>query len=274
MFTLWLTMIFSPATAEPVAESGWLPAEPLAVDDRDRGKETGAGNKGQPAKAGNNQKSGNNKDNKDNKQNNKQGNNKKAKEPEWEGEWYFEPSAGASVYSSGGTAVTAASIGGQAGYKYRLVNTPDPLWSGKTRVAGSYQTNSNGLQGLDVRVGSFIGPSWDDFGLSIGPDLFWNQALGGGVNLEPTTGLEIPLSANYRAKPLTLSAGVSPAWLSNEARRVDWDTTESALPGFGHEFTYRAGLGLNIEGFNVSAGYSYRIVASGIQQGFSFGVRL
>lgn len=261
MFTLLLSMFLTPASAQSV--EGPLLPDVLAAEDRDRGK---GGAKGKQAKGsgGKNQKSGNQKNQK----------NQKKKEPEWQGEWYFQPSVGGGVFSSGGSAVASASIGGQAGYKYRLVNTPAPLWSGRTRAAASYQTNSNGLQGLDVRVGSFIGPSWDDFGLSAGPDLFWNQALGGGIDLQPTTGLEFPLTASYNPKPINLSLGVSPAWLSNESRRVDWDTTESALPGFGHEFTYSAGLSMNLGEYRVSAGYSYRIVASGIQQGYSFGVRL
>jgi len=208
------------------------------------------------------------------------GKNNKKKEPYWDGDFYWQPSAGATVYSSGdGGTRSAFFLGAQAGYKYTYKNTPDPKWSGRTRVSGNYILPTGGLSGIDLHLGSFIGPSWNNLvGVQFGPDLFWNQLITDEPNteLEPTTGLEFPVSASLKLDPLTLSAGVAPAWVSNEARRVDWDDPmyDDALPGFGHEFSYHVGAGIGLGGFNVSVGYSYRITAGGVQQGFSAGARL
>ena len=197
----------------------------------------------------------------------------KKPQPHWESEPFVKPEAGATISGSGGSASAFATVGASAGIRYWRVGDPPPMWNGQTRVRGAYGTGG-GNSSLDARVGSFIGPSWKQVGLLVGPDLFWNQYdLASGQDLEPSVGVEVPLTASFRvSKQISLFAGVAPAWLTNPDRAVDWD--EVSVPGFGDEFAYSAGVGLNLDAIKLNLSYSYRIVANGVQQGVGVGVTL
>lgn len=196
-----------------------------------------------------------------------------AKFPYWQTEPYLTPEIGASAYSSGGETSTAVTVGGQAGIRYLRVDRDRPWLTGKTRLAGAYMISGGGT-GYDVRLGSFIGPQWESVNLQVGPDVFYNQYQWGDVSLEPTIGVGVPATATRSADVFTVYGGVEPAWLANEDRRVDWDATDAVLPGFGHEFTYRAGVGIAASFASLSLSYQYKITAYGIEQGFGVGIKL
>ena len=162
--------------------------------------------------------------------------------PAWETKLFAQPVVGGTVFSSGGSTTTAVSLGAEAGLRYWQTRRKTPRWRGVARVAGAYVLSSGDSSGMDVRVGNFIGPAWKSVGLSTGPDLFWNRYQYGSIELDPTLGLAWPLTATAWTQAFDVWAGVEPAWLSNADRRVDWSTQD--VPGFGHEFTYRAGLGV------------------------------
>ena len=207
------------------------------------------------------------------KQGGQKGNQKKHKvQPHWDTEWYAEPQGGIVGWSSGGSLTTAATLGGLAGYRYWRVGDPPPRWSGQTRVKAAYVLSSANASGMEVRLGSFMGPNWKRVGIQAGPDLFWDQWAYGGTTLDPTLGLGVPAVVTLAVDPLTLWGGATPAWLSNPDRRVDWSQTDA--PGFGHEFTWSAGASIRIDTFTLGVQYAYHIQATGVQQGFSFGVGL
>ncbi|MED5374553.1 MAG: hypothetical protein VX899_26285 [Myxococcota bacterium] len=193
----------------------------------------------------------------------------KKKKPHWESDWYVTPGGGAQVFNSGGTTTTTVNVGGEAGLAYSYVNTPLPRWSGKSRVAANYIVSASdgaNAEGLDVRAGTFIGPSWKTVGVQAGPDLFYNSWTYRSVELEPTFGAELPVTVHAQLNQVQAYAGVSPAWVDTKSRRVDWDTVDSPLPGIGHEFTYLAGITGVIGGVSLNGQYSYRITAAGPQQ--------
>lgn len=192
--------------------------------------------------------------------------------PAWETKLYAQPLVGGSAFSSGGTVTTAVSLGAEAGLRYWQTRRKTPRWRGVARIAGNYVLASGDSSGMEARLGNFIGPAWKSVGLQTGPDLFWNQYQYGAIELDPTVGLAWPLTATAWTQAFDVWAGVEPAWLSNPDRRVDWSTQD--VPGFGHEFTYRGGLGLDFGKVGLSLGYSYRITAGGGQHGLSAGIQL
>ena len=196
------------------------------------------------------------------------------KGPGWESKLYAEPRLGGFMFTSGGQTSTGVSIGAEAGLRYWQVRHPRPVLRGVTRVAGDYVLTTSAASGMELRLGSFLGPYWKYAGIQTGPDLFWNKFSFGSVDLDPTVGVAWPLTVGAWTgqQELSVYGGVEPAWLTNPDRRVDW--SEQSVPGFGHEFTYRAGVGAQVGGLALSAGYSYRITAGGGQHGLSVGVGL
>ncbi len=137
---------------------------------------------------------------------------------------------------------------------------PPPIWGGRSRAKLTYQFSESGT-GTDFRLGSFFGPHWKLIGVEAGPDLFWNRTSIGGFVLDPTFGVDLPITATLTVDLLTAYAGIAPTWVSNPDRRVDWSTVST--PGFGHEFAYLAGLSLRIDPVSVGAAYVHRITAAG-----------
>ena len=200
------------------------------------------------------------------------GSNKKPAKPHWDTEPYAKPEVGATAWSNGSTVVTAATLGGQAGIKYWRVGDPPPMWNGKTRARVAYVLSSANSSGLDLRLGSFMGPKWQYVGLQTGPDIFWDRWTYGSTEIPGSVGVDWPLAATFYLSPVNLGLGVTPSWLANEERRVDW--SEARVPGFGHEFSYQASISLTLDSITLSLGYSLRVMASGTQQGFSVGAKL
>lgn len=194
-------------------------------------------------------------------------------EPHWEREPFVKPEAGAQLNTNSGGTSAFVTLGASAGLRYWQVGGPPPRWNGQTRVRGAMGTGS-GISAIDLRLGSFIGPRWNDLGLQFGPDIFWNSLTTAvGPDLEPSLGLEIPVIATYRfSKSVNVYGGFAPAWLADPDRAVDWD--EVAVPGFGDEFSYQAGINLNVQPLRLGVSYIYKIVATGVQQNVGFGVGL
>ena len=187
---------------------------------------------------------------------------------EWNKTPYWEPVLGATLYSSGGNTRTAAYGGLEAGVRYNQKG-PMPRLVGKTRARGVL-TYGGDAMATDVRLGSFLGPRWKYAGLQAGPDLFRDELIGSGLG--PSFGVDFPVAATLYAKPLTFTAGFSPAWLADEDRRVDWSQTTEF--GFGHEFTTRLGASLSLDGFGAGVGWSRRVTAAGTYQGFAISLRV
>jgi len=195
---------------------------------------------------------------------------KKKKKPQWVNDWFITPGGGGQVYSNGSTTTTTVTVGGEAGLSYKYINTPLPRWSGRSRVGVTYIASAADgatAEGFDVRAGSFIGPTWKNVGLQVGPDFFYNQWTYRAVDLKPTFGAEFPVTVSAGIDQAQLYVGVSPAWVDTASRRVDWDTVDSQLPGIGHEFRYVGGIHGVLAGVALNAQYEYRITAVGPVQG-------
>ncbi len=192
--------------------------------------------------------------------------------PAWKTKLYLEPRIAGFAYNAGGTVTTGVGIGAEGGLRYWQTRRELPRWQGRARAAATYVLASGDASGLDLRVGNFLGPNWKHIGAETGPDVFWNQYSFGSVDLDPTLGVAWPLTGKVWNDTLSAWLGIEPAWLVNKDRRVDWSQT--SVPGFGHEFTYRAGVGLNAGGLALSLGYAYKITAGGEQHGLNVGVAL
>lgn len=205
------------------------------------------------------------------------GKHRKSPDPSWEGEFYFRPEAGVIGHGSGGGTTWVTTLGAQGGYRYWQVNKAPPTWAGRTRARVGYVLPSGSASGLDARVGSFIGPAWKYLALQAGPDLFWNTWDIGGDEIPSSMGVDLSSRVSASYDPASVWVSYIPSWLFNPDRlHVDW--SEAVLPGFGHECTYVAGVGLSVSSFTVSLSYSYRILGgedgNRTQQGFSVGAKV
>ena len=156
-------------------------------------------------------------------------------------------------------------LGLEGGIRYWQVNKPMPKLRGRTRATAQYIVASNS-NGMEVKVGSFMGPAWKYFGIESGLDISWDKYEWNGQAMEATMGYGIPLIATTGVSIVTVSAGFQPTFLSNETRRVDWSQTDEF--GFGHQFSTFAGIALAIDDMNVGLGYTRTVTAFGLQQGY------
>jgi hypothetical protein len=201
------------------------------------------------------------------------GKRKKKKYPYWDHDPFITPGGGIQVVGANGNTTTAVTVGGQAGVDSVYMQSKAwPRVGGTSRLGVTYlatDTSNGNSEGLDVRAGSFWGPRWQKASVQIGPDLFYNQWSYGQDKLDPTYGVELPVTAElslFGTPGLRLWGGVAPAWVSEESRRVDWQNSDATLPGIGHEFTYMAGASGVLQGVSINANYQYRITALGPQQ--------
>ena len=163
------------------------------------------------------------------------------------------------------------SLGGTAGLRYWQKGNPTPTWRGTFRGQAAYLVGAG--SGMEVRVGNFIGPWWKMIGVSVGPDLFWNQYTWGSVTLEPTTGVGLPVMTTVGVKQFSVFGGVEPAWyISSERDPVDWSETDAF--GFGHEFSKTAGVSLNLPLFRVGVYVTERTTSLGKQVGYGLSLKL
>ena len=110
----------------------------------------------------------------------------------WKTRPYAQPVLGASSFSNGEQSSTALWGGARAGLFYHQVGVPRPRIRGEARVQGATLLNVAGTRSYDLRVGNFIGPQWKHLGLSVGPDLFYNQTRFGTVEMPGTAGVGCP----------------------------------------------------------------------------------
>jgi len=191
---------------------------------------------------------------------------KKHKKEEWRHRFYARPSiSGSSFTTPSGETSTALGLGGEGGVRYWEINKPFPRLRGRTRGTIEYIMSTN-TTGMAVKFGSFMGPSWKHFGLESGLDLSWDRYEWNGMELDPTIGAGIPVIATTGIKGLSLYAGAQPTWVNNPDRVVDWD--KSAHFGFGHEFSTFFGGSIGVDDMSLVIGYSRRVTAVGVQEGF------
>ena len=193
----------------------------------------------------------------------------KQAKPDWKHRFYARPLVSGSTYTDGaGNTTTAVGLGGEGGIRYRQVNQPFPRLRGRTRATGQYIVSTN-ANGMEVKVGSFMGPVWEYVGLESGLDISWDRYEWDGVPMEATVGYGIPFIATTGVSIVTVYAGFQPTFLSNETRRVDWSETDEF--GFGHQFSTFAGISLAIDDMNIGLGYTRTVSAAGGQAGVQQG---
>jgi hypothetical protein len=189
------------------------------------------------------------------------------KKPGWKNELFARPVLGGSTYTStDGETTSALGLGGEGGIRYWEVRKPYPRLQGRTRLHAQYLISSGAAEGMEVKVGSFMGPTWKYIGLSSGLDVFWNRWVWNDVPLEPTVGIGVPAIVTLGVDRVGVYGGVEPAYIFNEDRRVDWSKTDEF--GFGHQFTVMTGVHLRIDKIVVGAGYSRTVTVNGVQQGY------
>ncbi len=191
----------------------------------------------------------------------------------WKTAPFIRPALGATVFSYGSTTYTGVDLGAQGGLRYHQKRKMNELrFSGTTRVKGTYTVGS-GVNGYDVRLGSFFGPSISVLGLQTGPDVFQNQYSYGSVFMDPTLGLAWPITLSAALGPVYLYGGPVPTWyLSGNRDQVDWASEDQF--GFGHDFAWTAGASVDLGPVGLSVGYTHRITAYGPQKGFGLGFSL
>ncbi len=187
--------------------------------------------------------------------------------PRWQVEPYWRPVAGISSFSSGGSTWVGGRLGATAGVHYWKA----PLL-GRTRVLGAYTTGT-GVSGLELRLGSFMGPHKEYWGAEAGVDLFWDRFTADGYDLLPgSVGIDLPVNLHLGPQEFYGLAGITPAILFAPERRVDWSSTDAF--GFGHEFAWQLGLGAHLGRVGAALTYSRRIVATGVYSGWGISLSL
>jgi hypothetical protein len=181
----------------------------------------------------------------------------------WSVDPFLRPVLGLSRYSGDDGAHLGLQLGASAGLAIWRAPFLD-----RTRILAAWTTG--GLDGLDLRLGSFVGMEKEHWGFSVGPDLFWNRYAAGGDDLLPLSGgVDLPLDVHFGPERLFVLAGLTPALLFEPDRRVDWaDAAEEGAFGFGHELAWRLGVGARVgrAGFNLQ--YSRRRVVGGVLSGW------
>ena len=186
-------------------------------------------------------------------------------------EWGKEPS---SARPSAAPSPPAADLhhrrpGRQAGLQFWQARP-----EGRRRRPGPRQyIVGSDASGYQVRAGAFAGPWYKVIGARTGPDFFYSQYRFGPDTLDPSAGLSWPVIGLLDFKVINFHAGVEPAFFFNpDYPTVDWSAEERF--GFGGEFTYRAGVGLDLKAAGITLGYTDRITAFGRDQGFGVGFRV
>jgi len=191
-----------------------------------------------------------------------------SKKVAWQVEPYWRPVAGLSSYSTPSGTYVGVRMGGTAGVHYWKAP-----WLGRTRVLGSWTTGSNDVSGLELRLGTFMGPHKEYWGVEGGLDLFWDRVTANNIELLPASGgIDIPVNLHLGPQQFYGLVGVTPAVLFSPERRVDWSETDAF--GFGHEFAWQLGAGARLSRFGAALVYSHRVVVSGVHSGWSLSLSL
>jgi hypothetical protein len=204
--------------------------------------------------------------------NQKKKNASKQQQSSWKKRFYARPMlSGSSFTSADGTTTSAIGIGGEGGVRYWEVGKPFPRLRGRTRGTLQYVVSTN-ANGMEAKLGSFMGPWWKYLGLESGLDVSWDRYEWNGIQLEPTMGYGIPFIANTGIEFISVYAGFQPTFLSTPERRVVWSETDEF--GFGHQFSTFAGVHLTIDDMSVGVGYTRTVTAFGVQQGYGLSLNL
>lgn len=191
---------------------------------------------------------------------------------EWDTQFHGKPVVGASLFSDGSQLYTTIGLGGQVGLHF-WQKQPDPKIVGTSRLLAQGFLGDQGLNGYDVRLGAFAGPWYKVVGLRAGPDFFYNAFNYGPYTLGASPGVSIPVLALLDFDVINFHAGVEPAFFFSPTRAtVDW--SQEDIFGFGGEFTYLAGVGINADGFGLSLNYTDAVTAFGRQRGYGVGFRV
>ncbi len=186
----------------------------------------------------------------------------------WQVTPYWRPVAGISSVASSSGVYTGVRLGATAGLSY----WKDPL-AGRTRALAAYTAGSSGFSGLDLRLGSFMGPQQKYWGAEAGADLFWDHYSAGSLELIPgSAGVDFPLNLHLGPSELYGLAGVSSALLFDPDRRVDWSSTDAF--GFGHEFGWQLGVGAKLGRIRGHVAYTRRTVVGGTVSGWAVSASL
>jgi hypothetical protein len=187
----------------------------------------------------------------------------------WDTDLFARPQVGGSTFTAADTTRESfAAVAAAGGLRYWQTREKSPKLIGQTRLQAQYLMSGGAGEGMLVKIGSFMGPTWNHIGLSVGPDLLWSRYVYGDVDLLPSFGLALPLTLTLGINRFGVYGGAEAAYLLNEERRVDWDQTRDL--GIGHEFSILGGANLSFE--QIVAGFSYRrtVTVSGIQLGYGF----
>ena len=111
----------------------------------------------------------------------------KGKKQSWGNSVYMRPSLGGTSFTpETGDPVSVISMGGVGGIHYWERGRKYPKLRGHARVAGSYVMSGGPLSGFETRLGNFIGPTWGNVGVTVGPDFFYNQYQYGPTTIPAT----------------------------------------------------------------------------------------
>lgn len=186
----------------------------------------------------------------------------------------LRPLVGANVFApSSGDAIALIGIGAAATVPARY-DRPGPVdIVGNARVSGQYFLGSSKSSGAEVQGGVFAGPQWEILRLTLGPNVFWSRFQYGSLSLDPVTGVGVPVIASADAKVVYAYGGLEPSWfVSGDRPGVDWSEEDGF--GFGDEYAWLAGGGVNVGPIGLGINWSRRATAIGPQQGVGFSVRL
>jgi hypothetical protein len=186
----------------------------------------------------------------------------------------LRPLVGANVFApSSGDAIALIGIGAAATVPARY-DRPGPVdIVGNARVSGQYFLGSSKSSGAEVQGGVFAGPQREILRLTLGPNVFWSRFQYGSLALDPVTGVGVPVIASADAKVVYAYGGLEPSWfVSGDRPGVDWSEEDGF--GFGDEYAWLAGGGVNVGPIGLGINWSRRATAIGPQQGVGFSVRL
>lgn len=139
----------------------------------------------------------------------------------------------------------------------------DGIVSTKVVAHGKYMTQGGG-RAYDVGLAGFVGARWKwGGGLAIGAEIWRNYFDLKITQLAPTTGIDVPLFFELGPEFFHLVGGLSPSFVFNPARRVEWGTDHWAW-GFGHELSWWAGVETQIRLFTLALAYERHWMADGV----------
>ena len=199
---------------------------------------------------------------KDNSKSSSSGIFDKGKIGKWNYQPYVTPGGGVQINTSNGSAATSIVAGVDAGVKYWRKD-----WAGDLYVGGSY-TTGDGLNGYDIHLGDATGIRDKYWGATLGLEGFYNGYLysNGSSAMKPSAGVGIPLEATVGPKEYYAFGGVTPAYLADASRRVDWNLPmyDGAF-GFGNEFEWHVGAGLKLKSVTGEIGFAQSVTVAGVQ---------